>query len=121
MLTSITAIVEFLSGRRETFEVEKEKVEKYNHQTTINFLGKKREASEQPKKNLLEPPKKVTTVENSDKQLFANIDDIVDSFRESFKEMDRNYIFNALKMNSFNITSAYLYLRDPERFKSKSN
>ncbi len=121
MLTSITAIVEYLSGRREGFEIEKEKLEKYHHQTTISFLGKKKEGSEieQPKKNLLaEISKKVSAPENNDKQAFGKIDDIVDSFNESFKDYSREYIFSALKMNSFNITSSYLFLRDPQTFRS---
>ncbi len=55
----------------------------------------------------MEGVKKVPVSESSDKQLFADIDDIVDSLRVSFKEYDRESVLNALRMNSFNVTSTY--------------
>jgi hypothetical protein len=81
------------------------------------------EDNKKPKKNLIikekEPPKKRLVIHNSDKEIFAEIDDIVDSFCESFPDYPKDDILNALKATSFNLQNTYICIKYPEVVRSK--
>lgn len=54
-----------------------------------------------------------------DKSNFEQIEDIISTLSKHLPECSIKRIIEALKMNSFNVINAYLYLKDPDKYESK--
>jgi hypothetical protein len=86
------------------------------------YLSKLAAENKTEKRNILnkkEEGVKKVLIKDDEKEIFADIDDIVESFMETFNEITKEEILTCLKMNSFNIVNTYLYLKDPQHFNSK--
>jgi hypothetical protein len=55
----------------------------------------------------------------SDKQLFSQIEIIVNTFKDQFPELNETDLWDALKANSFSIIDTYHYLNEPEEYEGK--
>lgn len=56
-----------------------------------------------------------------EEEMFKSISEIISVFQTNFTEKTLDEILEVLKSTSFNIQNAYLYLKDPIAFKSKTN
>jgi hypothetical protein len=61
-----------------------------------------------------------TNITEFDLDMFLAIDEIIRTFSDNFRSKTFEEMMDALKKTSFNIQSAYLYLSDPEHFKSNN-
>jgi hypothetical protein len=50
-----------------------------------------------------------------DKFVFSCFDDIIDTFGREFDEIPKEFIINALKINTLNIAQTYEFLKKPHR------
>lgn len=88
-----------------------------DNNTVINKNGKNRHTM------ILSPMKfqffnePIIPPNEKDKRIVKDIDIIIDSIKETFKNHSNDAILDALKMNSFNITNTYFFLSNPQEFK----
>jgi len=62
---------------------------------------------------------KASVFTDEDKRVFVEIEEIVNTFKSVIPEVTDVEIWDALKRNSFNIESTYLYLNEPEVYEGK--
>jgi hypothetical protein len=135
-MTSIAALIKFCKGNQCAFD----SIKCTGQVSNSKLLGKKRkpdtsltykeqvvidDSEKLPKKDMITNKGSIRKIQicADDKNIVSDIESIVESFYESFNEGDtvitKEDILNCLKINSFNIVNAYLYLKDPEQFTSK--
>jgi hypothetical protein len=70
-------------------------------------------------KNINGTKNKVCMINENDRKMFNSIEEILNNFNEIFHDKNPENILDALKVCSFNIENTYLFLKDPNTYKSK--